>query len=120
MHALSRRALYWTPRVLGILFALFLSLFALDVFAEGAGFREIALALALHLLPTLLVVALLVLAWRREWLGALGFLALAVLYVARFWGVFPLLTYVMMTGPLVVIALLFLFGWRNRAELRPH
>ena len=30
-----KRVLYWTPRVLGILFALFISIFALDVFGEG-------------------------------------------------------------------------------------
>ena len=34
----SRRALYWAPRALSILYILFLSMFALDVFSEGRGF----------------------------------------------------------------------------------
>ena len=34
----SKQLLFWTPRILGILFALFLSMFALDVFGEGYGF----------------------------------------------------------------------------------
>ncbi len=33
-----KQFLFWSPRVLTILFALFLSLFALDVFGEGYGF----------------------------------------------------------------------------------
>jgi hypothetical protein len=32
--------LYWAPRLLGILFSLFVSIFALDVFGQGYGFWE--------------------------------------------------------------------------------
>jgi hypothetical protein len=32
-----RRLLFWSPRVLCVAFAIFLSLFALDVFSEGLG-----------------------------------------------------------------------------------
>ena len=40
-----RLTLFWTPRVAGILFVLFLSIFALDVFGETRGFWETLLAL---------------------------------------------------------------------------
>jgi len=45
MNTTTKRVLFWAPRVLGILFALFLSLFALDVFSEGYSFGETMLAL---------------------------------------------------------------------------
>ena len=60
--------LFWAPRIISILFILFLSLFALDVFGQGYGFWETVQALFMHLLPSLLLVAALLLAWRWEWI----------------------------------------------------
>ena len=59
--------LFWTPRVLCLLFAVFLSLFALDVFNEGYGFWKTILALLMHLIPTWIVLAILAISWRWEW-----------------------------------------------------
>lgn len=55
-HHLTRRLsawLRWTPRVGVILFAIFISVFALDVFGTSSNPWEIALGLLMHLLPTL-------------------------------------------------------------------
>lgn len=120
MQPASRRLLYWTPRILAILFALFVSLFALDLLDEASGFRELATGLALHLIPVAALALLLVLAWRREWLGAVGFTTLALLYVAWSWGRFPFLTYAVMAGPPLLAGALFLLNWIHRAELRPR
>jgi len=81
--------LFWAPRILTIPFALFLSVFALDVFAETEGFLETLTALVLHLIPALLVVVLLVLAWRWELVGVIAFAGLAITYVVGMWGRFP-------------------------------
>ena len=62
--------LHWTPRILALLFAVFLSLFALDVFGEGYGFWKTILALVMHLIPTGIVLAVLAVSWRWQWLGA--------------------------------------------------
>ena len=53
MTEVSKKVLYWAPRVSCIAFALFLSLFAMDVFGEGLGFWRTLFALFLHLIPTL-------------------------------------------------------------------
>ena len=37
MEHLGKSLLFWTPRALCFLFALFLGLFAMDVFGEGRG-----------------------------------------------------------------------------------
>lgn len=81
MTALPKGALFWAPRVLSIAFIAFLSLFALDVFGEGYGFWKTLLALKLHLIPSLVLIAVLVLAWRWEWIGAVLFAAAGMLYV---------------------------------------
>jgi lysylphosphatidylglycerol synthetase-like protein (DUF2156 family) len=112
MTAYSRRILVWTPRALVILFAGFLSLFALDVFGEGYGFWGTFLALTMHLVPTAIVLAVLALAWHWEWIGAAGFGSAGLLYAATAWR-HPswVLT---ISGPLFLIAALFLVSWLTR------
>ena len=108
MSAPGRRIVFWLPRVVGIAFALFVSLFALDVFSEQSGFWNTTLALMMHLIPSALVVAALVLAWRWEWIGAVLFAFLGVSYTltARDHPDWILL----ISGPLFLIALLFLMN----------
>ncbi len=99
------RSLSWTPRILGVVFALFLSVFALDAVNHGI------LAFLMHLGPALLVLLVLALAWRRELAGALGFLALGVLYIVWAWGRFRWGVYAAIAGPLFVMSGLFLAAW---------
>ena len=114
----TKRVLFWTPRVLGILFAIFVSMFALDVFDQGYGLWQTILALLLNLVPMYLVVIGLVIAWRWELVGAILFIALAVLYGAWGWGRQPLVAYFFISGPLTLVGVLFLFNWIYRAQLR--
>ncbi len=118
MNTSTKRLLFWTPRVLCILFAMFLSLFALDVFSEGYGFWETILALLIHLVPVYIVVIALVIAWRWEWVGAILFIASALFYLVWSWGRFHWSAYLGISGPLVLLGLLFLFNWIYRAQLR--
>ena len=105
------RVIYWTPRILCIVFALFISMFALDVFSEGYTGLEIVLALFMHLVPTYIIVALLLVAWKWEWIGAIAFCGLGVYYVLMTRGRMPLITYLLIPGPSFVISLLFLLSW---------
>jgi hypothetical protein len=113
------RALSWAPRILGVLFAVFISLFALDVFGEGYSFGETMVALAMHLIPTALIVLALVIAWRWEWIGAILFAALGAGYVVVSRGWADWIAYLLISGPLFAIAALFLADWlyRRRAGL---
>src|SRR5437899_12720689 len=61
--------LFWLPRVLCLLFAAFISLFALDVFSENLGFWPAIGALSIHLIPTASVLVVLAVAWRWELIG---------------------------------------------------
>ncbi len=115
----ARGVLFWAPRILTILFALFLSVFALDVFAETNGFLETLTALVLHLIPAFLVVVLLVLAWRWELIGVIAFAGLAITYVVVMWGRgFPWVAYVTISAPLLLMSVLFLLSWRQRCRAR--
>jgi hypothetical protein len=118
MKTTTKRFLFWTPRVLCLLFAAFISLFALDVFGENQGFWHTLLALLIHLIPTAVFLIILALAWRWEWVGGLLFPALGALYILAFWGRFHWSAYVILSGSLFLLGALFLLGWKHRIELR--
>jgi hypothetical protein len=118
MNKTTKQILFWSPRALCILFALFVSIFALDVFREGYDFGRTLLALAMHLIPTVIVVLFLIIAWRWEWIGGIVFLVLAVFYIIWAWGRFPLSVYFVISGPMIIISILFFLNWKYRTEIK--
>jgi hypothetical protein len=110
MSTRIRTLLRWGPRALGIAVALFLAAFALDVFGEGRGALQTALALLVHLVPSLLVLGAVAVAWRRPWVGAVVFLGLAAGYAMSTlrrpdW-------ILVVAGPLALVGVLFALSWR--------
>jgi hypothetical protein len=106
---MERQALAWAPRIAGALISLFLALFALDVFEEGVALREVVPDLLVHLAPSVLVLAVVGVSWRRPWIGGLIFMGLAAAYayVAR-----DHLSWVAtVSGPLAIAGVLFLWSW---------
>lgn len=112
---MKKTILYWVPRVLGIGFVAFISLFALDVFDEGYGFWQTILALLIHLVPTFLTLAALLVAWRWELAGGIIYMLLGFAYVIMMSGQ-HWLAYAIITGPLLLTGLLFIINHsvRNR------
>jgi len=109
-----KRLLFWAPRVLSILFAVFVGLFALDVFSERYGFWKTILALLIHLLPSGIILGILAISWLWEWAAGGLFLGLAALYIysARAHWDWCLV----IGGPLILVGALFLIDWRVRAQ----
>jgi hypothetical protein len=122
MTTLSRRTLFWAPRVLAMVYIAFLSMFALDVFGEEHGFWRILGALSIHLIPSFVLIVGLILAWRWEWIGAALYAAAGVLYVATTVGrpVAPAIKMnwiLTIAGPTFLVAALFLANWLKHDEL---
>lgn len=117
MRTLPRDPVFWAPRLLCVLFTAFISLFALDVFEGHQSIWQTTVALLIHLIPSAVLLALLAVAWRWEWLGAVAFPVLGMLYITIAWGRFPLLTYVIIAGPLFLAGGLFLVNWRRNLGL---
>jgi hypothetical protein len=106
--------LLWGPRIAGIVVAAFLALFAMDAFNE----RSVVAALpdfAIHLIPSLLVLAVVAVAWRYQWIGAIAFIGLAAAYA--FAARDRLDWIVVISTPLLVVGLLFLASWRSGATV---
>ena len=118
MKTATKRLLFWTPRILCLLFAGLISMFALDVFQEHHGFWNTTLALLMHLIPTGLLLIILAVSWRWEWVGGLLFPALGAFYLLAFWGRFHWSVYAIIAGPLFLLGGLFLLGWVKREVVR--
>ena len=117
MNRFVKNSLFWTPRVICIAFALFLSLFAMDVFQEHQGW-DILKALLIHLVPVYLVLGALALAWRWEGVGAVLFTGLGLFYIVMVWDKFGWQAPAFISGPLLLLGGLFLVGWLKRDKIR--
>lgn len=113
-----KKFVFWTPRILSILFALLLSLFALDVFGAGYNFWQTLLALFLHLIPTFVILIVLAVSWRQEWIGGVLFITFGIYYIVAAWGKFVLSVYFLISGPLFLIGILFLISWFYKTEIK--
>ncbi len=109
--------LFWIPRALCLVFAGFLSMFALDVFSEGFGIGKSMLALFMHLIPTWIVLAVLAISWRWERIGALLFACLGTWYLISTWGRMHWSSYLVISGPLFLVGAMFLIDWIYRAKI---
>lgn len=67
------RVLHWFPRILCIVEILFISLFALDAAAPGMTYWKQFGAYFMHLIPSFILLALLLVAWKWEYIGGIIF-----------------------------------------------
>jgi len=107
--------LYWTPRIVSIMFILFLMLFSLDVFEGNYGFWGTILGLFMHNIPALCLFITLLIAWKHEWVGGFVFTLGGVLYIIlsinRVQGYLALAWSLQIAGPAFIIAGLFFANW---------
>ncbi len=105
--------LYWTPRVLSILFILFIAMFSLDIFEGNYGFWGTILGLFMHNIPSLILLAVLIVSWRRGIIAGVVFIAGGILYITTL-----LITalmnpppqWYMLSWPLIIAGSAFLIG----------
>ena len=111
-------ALYWAPRALCILLIGFVSMFALDVFSERLRFWETLVHLAMHLIPSFVMILLLVCAWRWEWVGTAAFFTIGVFFAITVRGTWWVKS--IFAVPSFLIAGLFLLNWLKKLHPTPH
>ncbi len=109
----TRQILYWSPRILCILFTIFLSLFALDVFSEGYNFTDTVVALFMHLVPTFIILIALAVAWKKEGVGTVIFIAFSLFILIMSRGESWIIS-----GPLFFIGTLFLLNCIYKHHVR--
>ena len=74
----SIKIFYWLPRIICILAILFVSLFAADAFAPGLTIWQQISAFIMHLIPSFVLVAFLIVAWKWEYVGGIIFIIIGL------------------------------------------
>jgi hypothetical protein len=72
---------YWAPRIMSIIFILFLGLMSLDVFSSELSLGQTLLALFMHNLPALILLVVLIIAWKREIVGGITYILGGLVYI---------------------------------------
>jgi hypothetical protein len=119
------RFIYWTPRILAILFILFLAMFSLDIFDGDYGFWGTILGLFMHNIPVIILSITLIILWKRELIAGMIFILAGMLYIAILlisifknepheW--YMLFWALQISGPAFLIGILFLVGWHQKKK----
>ena len=69
----SIKLFHWLPRILCILAILFISMFALDSFEKGLSIWQQLAQFLKHLIPSFILTAFLIVAWKWEKIGGIIF-----------------------------------------------
>ena len=112
--------LYWAPRILCIIAILFLSLFALDSFGTGKSVLQQLGDFFMHMLPMFLLIVLLILAWKKELIGGIIFIAVGLCFTPwiykhnygmnhSIW--LSLSAVLMVTFPFILVGILFVLSY---------
>lgn len=118
MRKTTRGFVYWFPRVLGIVYALFLLIFSFDVFGEGAGLWQSVLAFVVHSIPSIFLFVIVLLAWKKEIVGAVGFILFGTVYMIfaalRASNAGEMISWSFVIAlPAFLVGIFFVIGWKN-------
>ena len=113
------KLLYWAPRILSIVFILFLSLFSLDIFGNNYTFWETIAGLFMHNIPSLVLLIVLLISWKHEWVGGIVFTLAGLCYIYLTLGRnnfewYYLSWVIQIAGPAFLIGILWFLNWQRK------
>lgn len=97
----------WIPRILLLMFALFLTIFSWDVFEGNESIWNKLLGLLIHNIPTYVFLLVLWFSWKRPFWGGYIILAIVILFNAFFLYFQHLEWFIFICGPLILCSILF-------------
>ena len=118
------KSLYWTPRILSIVFIFFLALMSLDIFEGNYGFWGTIVGLFMHNIPAMILLIVLIISWKHGIVGGVGFILGGILYLIMIlmnilktgfeW--YYLSWAVQISGIAFFIGIMFLVGWFKKRK----
>ncbi len=105
------------PRTIGLIYLLFLMLFSFDVFNNAAVTANEILAFAIHSLPSVILLILMIVTWHRPLWAGVVFVAFAGVITAVFHTYGSMDTLILITLPPVVAAVLFFATYQRTRRL---
>ena len=115
------KTIFWAPRILGIVAISFISIFAFDAFQPDLTLLEQLRDFLMHLVPSFVLLAILLVAWKWELIGGIIFVAIGLvltplIYIHNYnmngsvWmslGIIMLITF-----PFILVGVLFLLDYK--------
>jgi hypothetical protein len=104
---MKKKFLYWAPRILAILAILFMMMFSMDCFEMGG--KEALICLVMHNIPAFIIIVVLLIAWRWEFIGSILFVIVffaGSIYFNGFgknWGALIIMVPFLLTGVLFLL-----------------
>ena len=124
MRKKINKFIFYTPRILSIIFILFLTMFSLDIFDGTSGFWNIALGLFMHNIPSIILLIILFISWKHEIVGGIAFILAGLVYLGFIlqnilstgfeW--YYLSWVLQISGIAFLIGILFLIGWYKKRK----
>jgi hypothetical protein len=74
----SIKLFHWLPRIICILAIMFISLFATDAFGPGLTIWQQLGAFIMHMIPSFVLIAILIVAWKWELIGGIIFASIGL------------------------------------------
>jgi len=113
------RVIRWAPRIASFLIIFFLTLFSFDVFSGNASFWQMLGGFLVHNLPSIVLLILLIIAWKRPIVGFISFLIFALAFTAFFVRSFISPNLFFFVLPILLIAFLYYADWQWNKKLVP-
>lgn len=102
------------PKVLAIVYIIFIALLSLDVFNADASLLEKMGGLIIHNITTIILLAALFLAYKKPRVGGSMFILMSIIFTFFFKTYERWDTFVLISFPLLLIGILFLLNEHNR------
>ena len=118
------KLVFWTPRILSIIFVLFLALMSLDIFEGNYGFWGTILGLFMHNIPAIILLIVLIISWKHEIVGGIGFILAGILYlgfvlkniITTGFEWYYIAWIIQIAGIAFFVGILFLVGWFKKRK----
>jgi hypothetical protein len=112
--------IYWTPRILAMVFIAFLMLFSLDVISPELSFWQIVGGMLMHNIPAFILLIILIISRKYEIVGGIAFILAGLLYITMLFmnhfERYMLSWSLTIAGPAFLVGILFLINWKKKNQ----
>lgn len=123
----SIRLFHWLPRIICILAILFISMFAVDAFAPGLTIWQQIGGFLIHLIPSYILLAMLLVAWKWEYSGGITFTITGLAFCVavfllnhnrnQFSVAQSTINALIVAFPFVIVGVLFIVSYKKKKRL---
>ena len=96
----KNKIFFWSPRILAIIYILFISIFSLD--------SKSILEWIIHMIPSFILIAITAIAWKWEKIGGILFIILGIAFTLFFHTYKHIIGFTMISIPVFLIGTVFI------------